>query len=101
MSKVLSAEYDNTTHSLHLLEPLEGFANREKVSVVVRHAEAKKPWSGLEGILTGEDGESFARAIEEAFPIEPILQVITRFAVDTNAVVDHTRKERQSPPQIN
>ena len=72
MSKVLNAEYDDATHSLRLLEPLEGFADQEKVSVVVNHAKLKKPWSDLEGILKGEDGESFARAIEEAFPIEPI-----------------------------
>jgi len=72
MSKVLNAEYDDTTGSLRLLEPLEGFANRERVSVIVNHAEAKRPWSDLEGILKGENAESFARAIEEAFPIEPV-----------------------------
>jgi hypothetical protein len=72
MSKVLNAEYDDATHSLRLIEPLEGFADQEMVSVVVDHAQPKKPWSDLEGILKGEDGESFARAIEEAFPIEPI-----------------------------
>ncbi len=71
MSKVLNAEYDDASHSLRLLEPLEGFADREKVSVIVDHV-GKRPWSDLEGILKGEDGESFARAIEEAFPIEPI-----------------------------
>jgi hypothetical protein len=72
MSKLLNAEYDDASHSLHLLEPLEGFADREKVSVIVDHVEQKRPWSDLEGILKGEDAESFGRAIEEAFPIEPI-----------------------------
>lgn len=72
MSKVLNAEYDDATCSLRLLEPLEGFADRERVSVIVDHAEAKRPWSDLEGILTGENAESFARAIDEAFPTEPV-----------------------------
>jgi hypothetical protein len=51
-----------------LPEPLDGFADREKVE----HAKPKKPWAHLENILTGEDAESFGRAIEEAFPIEPV-----------------------------
>jgi hypothetical protein len=72
MSKVLNAEYDDATRSLHLLEPLEGFADREKVSVIVHHVETERPWSDLRGLLSGEEGEKFARAIEEAFPIEPI-----------------------------
>jgi len=59
MSKVLKAEYDNATPTLH----------REKS---VEHAKSKKPWAHLENILTGEDAESFGRAIEEAFPIEPV-----------------------------
>jgi hypothetical protein len=72
MSKVLNAEYDDATRTLHLLEPLDGFADREKVSVIVEHAKPKKTWAHLENILTGEDAESFGRAIEEAFPIEPV-----------------------------
>jgi hypothetical protein len=72
MSKVLNAEYDAASNRLRLLEPLEGFADRERVSVIVDHAEAKKPWSDLRGLLSGEDGEKFARAIDEAFPIEPV-----------------------------
>ncbi|MGH9422649.1 MAG: hypothetical protein ACRD3J_21930 [Thermoanaerobaculia bacterium] len=72
MSNVLNAEYDDATHSLRLLDPLEGFADRERVSVVVNHAESKRPWSDLRGLLSGEEGAEFARAIEEAFPIEPI-----------------------------
>jgi hypothetical protein len=72
MNKVLNAEYDDETHSLHLLEPLEGFANREKVSVIVHHVDPITPWSDLRGLLSGEEGEKFARDIEEAFPIEPV-----------------------------
>jgi hypothetical protein len=72
MSKVLTAEYDPETCTLRLPEPLEGFANRERVSVIVNHEKPKKLWSDLENILTGENGESFARAIDEAFPIEPV-----------------------------
>jgi hypothetical protein len=72
MSIVLSAKYDDATHSLRLPERLEGFADQESVSVVIDRAEAKRPWSDLRGLLSGEDGEKFARAIEEAFPIEPV-----------------------------
>lgn len=32
----------------------------------------KKPWSDLRGLLSGEEGEEFARNIEEAFPTEPV-----------------------------
>jgi hypothetical protein len=72
MSKVLKAEYDDVTNTLRLLEPLEGVAAHEQVSVIVNQTKPKKPWSDLENILTGEDAESFGRAIEEAFPIEPV-----------------------------
>jgi hypothetical protein len=57
MSKVLNAEYDDAMQTLRLLEPLEGFADREKVSVIVDHAKPKKLWSDLENILKGEDAE--------------------------------------------
>jgi hypothetical protein len=72
ISRILKAEYDDATHSLRLLERLEGFADREQVSVIVHHAEAKRPWSDLRGLLSGKEGEEFARVIEEAFPIEPV-----------------------------
>ncbi len=72
ISKILKAEYDDATHSLRLLEPLEGFADREKVSVIVHHAEANRPWSDLRGLLSGKEGEELARVIGEAFPIEPV-----------------------------
>jgi len=46
--------------------------HQETVSVIVDHTEAKKPWSDLRGLLSGEEGEKFARDIEEAFPTEPV-----------------------------
>jgi hypothetical protein len=73
MSTVLNAKYDDATHSLRLLEPFNGFADQECVSVVV-DTKAKRPWSDLEDTLKGENAESFARAIDEAFPIEPVRQ---------------------------
>ena len=72
MSKVVDAEYDAASNCLRLSEPLEGFADHELVSVIVHHADTVRPWSDLEGILNAEDGEKFARAIEEAFPTEPV-----------------------------
>jgi hypothetical protein len=72
MSRVVKAEYDEQSHTLRLLEPVEGLKDHQQVSVVVNDIKPKRPWADLEGILKGEEGESFARAIEEAFPIEPI-----------------------------
>jgi hypothetical protein len=72
MSQTVRAEYDAKTKSLRLSEPLEGVADHEQLTVAVTAVKPKRPWSDLEGALKGEDGESFARAIEEAFPIEPI-----------------------------
>jgi hypothetical protein len=71
ISKILKAEYDDATHSLRLIEPLEGFTDREQVTVIVHHTDAKL-WSDLRGLLSGKEGEEFARVIEEAFPIEPV-----------------------------
>ncbi len=71
MGKVVKAEYDAEHQTLRLLEPIEGFENHEQVSVIVdKEIDPRRPWLALSGVLTGEDGESFARAIEEAFPIE-------------------------------
>jgi hypothetical protein len=71
MGNVIKAEYDKENQTLRLLEPLEGFGNHEQVSVIVdKVIDPKRPWLALENILSGEDGESFAGAIEEAFPIE-------------------------------
>jgi hypothetical protein len=70
MSKVLKAEYDDTTNSLHLLEPVEGVADHEEVLVTIDQTTPKKPWSHLENSLKGENAESFGKAIDEAYPIE-------------------------------
>lgn len=72
MSQTVRAEYDAQTNSLRLSEPLDGVADHEQLSVVVTPLKPRRPWSDLEGVLKGEDGESFARAIAEAFPIEQI-----------------------------
>jgi hypothetical protein len=72
MSKAILAEYDEATNTLQLLEPLEGFANHETVSIIVKHENGKRPWSHFRGILSAEDGQDLARVIDEAFPIEPI-----------------------------
>jgi hypothetical protein len=72
MSKVLTAEYDDTTNSLHLLEPVEGIADHQLVSVIIGQTKPKRPWSHLENVLKGENAESFGRAIDEAYPIEPV-----------------------------
>jgi hypothetical protein len=78
MSKVVNAIYDAESNRLRLSEPLDGFADREIVSVVVHHADAKRPWSDLRGLLSGEEGERFARDIEEAFPIEPVTEPVMK-----------------------
>jgi len=72
MSKVLKAEYDDVTNTLRLLEPVEGIAAHEEVLVTIVQQTRKKPWRDLENCLTGENAESFGRAIEEAYPIEPV-----------------------------
>jgi len=72
MSRVLNATYDDDAQTLRLPERLAGFVHQETVSVIVDHTEAKKPWSDLRGLLSGEEGEKFARDIEEAFPTEPV-----------------------------
>jgi hypothetical protein len=71
MRNAVKAEYDKENQTLRLLEPLEGFGNHEQVSVLVdKVIDSERPWLALENTLSGEDGESFARAIDEAFPIE-------------------------------
>jgi len=70
MTKIVKAEYDAEHRTLRLLEPLDGYENGEQVTAVVNKADPQRPWLALQGVLHGEDGEAFARAIEEAFPIE-------------------------------
>jgi hypothetical protein len=99
MRQILKAEYDDATNTLRLLEPVEGIAAHEEVLVTIDQTAPKKasshlknglkgetaegvgeahpikkapPWSDLRGLLSGEEGEKFARDIEEAFPTEPV-----------------------------
>jgi len=72
MSQVLKAEYDDVTNTLRLLEPVEGIAAHEEVLVTIDQTTPKQPWRDLENSLKGENAESFARAIDEAYPIEPV-----------------------------
>jgi len=70
MTKTVTAEYDAEQQTLRLPEPLEGVSNGQRVEVTV-NAETQNPdWWRFCGVLSGESGESFARAIDEAFPIE-------------------------------
>ena len=68
MSKVLTAEYDEKHQSLRLPEPLAGVKDRAKLRVIVEATPepVERPWMRLRGILSPEEGEDFARAIEEA-----------------------------------
>jgi hypothetical protein len=68
--QTLKAEYDAEHKTLRLLEPLEGFENGDELVVFVNPAERRHPLSEVSGILDDEAGESFARAVEEMFPIE-------------------------------
>ena len=70
MAKIVKATYDAQHRTLRLLEPLEGFPDGEQVTAVVNKADPERPWMALSGVLSGEDGEAFARAIDEAFPIK-------------------------------
>lgn len=73
MGRIVRAEFDAEHQTLRLLEPIDGFADHEQVDVIVdKKIDPDRPWMALAGVLSGEDGESFARAIEEMFPIEPI-----------------------------
>lgn len=71
MGKIVKAEFDVEHQTLRLLEPVEGFADREQVDVMIdKMIDPKRPWMALTNTLSGEDGEAFARAIDEMFPIE-------------------------------
>lgn len=71
MGRTVKAEYDAEHRTLQLLEPLEGVGDGQRVDVIVSAEPARDPdWWKFCGVLSGEDGESFARAIDEAFPIE-------------------------------
>lgn len=67
----MKAEFDAENQTLRLLEPVDGLADREHVKVIIdKIIDPKRPWMALANTLSGEDGESFARAIDEMFPTE-------------------------------
>ena len=68
--KIVKAEYDANTKALKLAEPLDDFADKEVVTVIVHHIDPERRWLELRGTLAGEEGEQFAHAVEEMFPIE-------------------------------
>lgn len=75
MAKVLTlvtAEYDAAENVLRLEKPLQGFEDHEKVYLTLgkNNDDPERPWLAFSGIMSKEDGEDFARAIEEMFPIE-------------------------------
>ena len=72
MTKTVTAEYDADAKVLRLVEPLEGVPNHEKILVtfVEPLPPGKHPCDKFRGILSGEDGEDLARAVEELFPTE-------------------------------
>ncbi len=71
MGKTVIADYDASQQTLHLVEPLDGVGDGQRIEITVNTQTASDPdWWRFCGVLSGENGESFARAIEEAFPIE-------------------------------
>ena len=40
--------------------------------VIIDPTKPKRQWSHLENVLKGDNAESFGRAIDEAYPIEPV-----------------------------
>jgi hypothetical protein len=76
VTNVVTAEYGSEEKVLRLTEPLEGVRDGEKVRVQVQtlapetSGDPARPWMEFRGVMSGEAGESFARAIEEMFPIE-------------------------------
>jgi hypothetical protein len=72
MSKLVTADYDPETKTLTLREPLEGVRFGGEVRVEVppapRSADYAERLARLRGSLSKEAGDSFAKAIEEAFP---------------------------------
>jgi len=70
MAKMVNATYDAEHQTLQLLEPLDGFESGDQVTAFVNRAQPGHPLKEVSGILDDEAGESFARAVEEMFPIE-------------------------------
>lgn len=67
---IVKAEFDAEKQVLRLSEPLDGFSDHEIVTVIVHHIDPDRPWLEFRGALAGKDGEQFAKAVEEMFPIE-------------------------------
>jgi hypothetical protein len=67
---IVKAEFDAEKQELKLSEPLKGFKDHEIVRVIVHHIDPDKPWLEFQGTLAGDEGEWFANAVEEMFPIE-------------------------------
>jgi hypothetical protein len=73
MSKVITAKYDADRRELKLVEPLEGVQNHETVRFMLLErpdSDPARPWLAFSGCMAGENGDDFARAIEEMFPNE-------------------------------
>jgi hypothetical protein len=70
MSKIVKAEYDAATHALRLVEPVDGLEDHDLFTVILQKvpAEDPRPWLKSSGVMSKEDGDDFARAIEEMFP---------------------------------
>jgi hypothetical protein len=71
MGTVIRAKFDAEHQTLRLLEPIEGIANHEEVSVIIdKEIDPERPWTALKGSLSKEAGDSLAAAIDKMFPIE-------------------------------
>jgi hypothetical protein len=69
MSKVLKAEYDAATNTLRLAERVDGLRDHDEVDVTIFKTSTGDPeWMKFRGILSKEEGEDFARALNELFP---------------------------------
>jgi hypothetical protein len=73
--KIVNAKYDAAENVLRLVEPLEGVEDDANVqlqfiasSAPEPPSEPERPWLAMRGIMSKEDGEDFARALNELFP---------------------------------
>lgn len=66
MSKILTAEYDAEHNMLRLAEPLDSVKDGDTVDVIItKHVDPLRPWLALSGIMSKEQGDDFARALEQ------------------------------------
>lgn len=69
MGKVVTLEYDAEANVFRPTEPVEGIADHQKVRATLAPVtEDEAPWMKLQGSMSKEEGEDFARAINEMFP---------------------------------